>query len=145
VFAADGWPREGAIDLGKYFYFTIDAAPGYRIDFDRIEFTFYGYLAYACTWQLRTNLDAYASPVAGGHVGIGAPHVSADISSISTTGRVIFRFYAYGVNANSAYTRVVGFLGSDAGGHDFKVYGDTVPLATPARSSSWGRIKLLYR
>jgi hypothetical protein len=124
AFVTDNWPA-GALDTGSFFDFGV--TPSTSISYDSVRFSLYNNFDGAVSWQLRSSIDNFTSPLAQGSVasgifGGGVPIV-ANVSALGNrTGTVTFRFYTF---SNSGATSPLqrGFRGSAAGGTDLSVFG----------------------
>lgn len=107
-----------SLDTSKYFYFTLTAAAGYRINFTNFIYTGQASGTGPSSVAFRSSLDGYTTD-------IGAPTVAGATISLAAatyqniTTSITFRFYAWNASTNGGTFSI----------NDFTFNGGVTPVA----------------
>lgn len=129
---ASAWTTAATLDANDYFTFTLDANPGFEIDFTSFVYT----SQISATWTtagtaqfaFRSSLDGFTSNI-GTPATLGATIDLSGASFQNISGPIEFRLYAFGSNATASTFSVNDFTfnGSIAavGGNNVSIGGGT--------------------
>ncbi|NTW53662.1 MAG: PEP-CTERM sorting domain-containing protein [Chlorobaculum sp.] len=99
-YSARSWTTAAALDANDYFTFTLDAIPGYEIDFASFVYTGTRSASGPSVFAFRSSLDGFASDI-GTPTATGATIDLTASQFQHLTNPIEFRLYGYSAGATT--------------------------------------------
>jgi hypothetical protein len=147
AYELDNWSA-GAFDATDYLAFS---TTGTNVTYQSVAFSLYNNFDGTGTWEVRSSVDAFATPLASGSfsgIFFGGVLITANVSSLGQqSGTVQFRIYTYN-NAGTTNPVQRGIRGTGGFGTGLSVNGTVASapppvVSTPVPTLGYGGLALL--